>query len=273
MRCKVFKSRSKNSRPDFILDNVKRLKSNRSSQVFIFIAIAIIIVLFFVLYFILRPSAKSLSVNSENLNEYMKKCASDSVLQSLEIMLPQGGKINPGNYILYDGEKIEYLCYQSNWYLPCVNQYPLLAKHFEEEIKDYISPRINSCFDNIKRDLERKGYNVVMNGDKIEVSLYPKQIRVDMEKSVDLEKTEERRRYDNFSSVVSAPLYELASTAIEIANGEAQDCDFDYSGYERNYPLINIDRVFTEKNTRIYTLQNELNFKFATRSCALPGAF
>ena len=245
----------------------------KRSQVFIFVIIAIVIVLAFVLYLVVRPSADNQTLSSENLNEYMQKCAEDSVEQTLEIILPQGGKVNPENYILYEGEKVEYLCYQSNWYLPCVNQNPLLIKHFEEEIDSYVTPRIESCFANIKRDLEKKNYVVAMQGEKIEISLYPKQIRVDIEKSVGLSKGDENKRYENFSTIIAAPLYELANVAIKITNGEAGTCDFDYSSYENNYPGINIDRVFTENNTRIYSLQSELNFRFATRSCPLPGAF
>ena len=252
--------------------NPIRIRSKRA-QIFIFIAIAIVIVGGIALYLILKPSINNASANSGNLNEYMQKCASDATLQALKIMLPQGGKITPENYILYNGEKIEYLCYNSNWYFPCVNQQPLFIEHLQDEIKGFISPRINSCFESAKSDLEKQNYKVNMIGENLSVNLYPKKVVVSIGKSVDLSKGGEKKRYDNFSAIVSSPLYELANTVMDIANGEARDCQFDYSTYERNYPSINIDRVFTENNTQIYTLQDELNFKFAVRSCALPGAF
>lgn len=249
---------------------------NKRGQVAMFIIIALIIAGTILLFFSLRGRSikQVLNLNMPDINNEIEACVKNSVKNSANIMLNSGGKIVPDNYILYKNNKIEYLCYNSGYYNPCVNQFPLLVKSFEEEIKNNINSKIEDCFYSLKKEYEKKNYNFDMSAQELGVELVPKQIRVSIIRKVKIGKNDERKEYSEFSYRVLSPIYDLGIIAQEIANQEAKFCNFEYIGYSLLYPQYEIEKKDINGQAKIYTITEKSSNKkmvFAIRSCAIPA--
>src|SRR3989344_3008285 len=106
----------------------KRGENNKRGQVTIYVIIAIFIIAI-ILFLLLLIKQKGLDIilpkpSIQTPSEYIEKCARDSAQEAIEIMLPQGGYLNPENYRIYNKNKVAYLCYNHNFYQPCITQEP-----------------------------------------------------------------------------------------------------------------------------------------------------
>ena len=103
-------------------------KQSKKAQVTIFIILALIIVVSIALIFIfLREPEVSVSPEA-NPQAYIDLCVKDSVKEAVELVLEGGGRIEPELYKTYRDEKYNYLCYQKEDYLGCINHYPILSR-------------------------------------------------------------------------------------------------------------------------------------------------
>ncbi len=134
----------------------------KKGQVTIFILAAVAIVAIIIILFAFRNNVgiSFLKQTLPNPQQDMESCISESVSNAVDIMLPQGGYINPENYKLYNNIKVPYLCYNKNYYAPCINQEPLYLDRLKLEIKNYISSKIENCFYNLKSDYEKRNFKV-----------------------------------------------------------------------------------------------------------------
>jgi len=108
--------------------------SNKKAQVTIFIIIAIVIVGAALLFYFLIPKTETEVVFDEtNPQAYIQTCIEDKIKDTIEIISLQGGSIEPLPYFsYYDNEmkksySVEYLCYTSEYYVPCQIQRPFLV--------------------------------------------------------------------------------------------------------------------------------------------------
>ena len=261
----------------------KKMKQliNKKSQVTIFIIIAIIIIAliigFFLVYYkteigILQPSITE-------PQQYIEKCARDATSEAIGIMLPQGGYLNPINYKLYEDNKVGYLCYVSDFYKPCIMQEPLYIKHLQEDITTHITEKIETCFQELKLELEKENYQIEMKEMNITTELATNIARIKIDRSFVMTKQEKTERINLFKSSLNSPLYNLAITAIDVANQEAKFCNFEYLGYMMLHPRFKIDKksVSEGKNaSKIYIIEDvntEKKLTIAIRSCAVPPGF
>jgi len=264
----------KSTRALITIDNKKNRLPTRS-QVTIWVIIGIIIILMILLFFVLQKKKiiPYITPTISEPREYIDKCTKDAVEEAVNIMLSQGGYLSPYLYKLYEDKKVAYLCYSKRYYEPCINQEPFYTQHIESEIKKYVEPEIENCFSELREQYEKREWQVDMSGKGIKVELAPKQIKIDINKNIKLARGE-NLEYKNFQVKILSPLYDMVSIAREIVNGEAKNCEYDYLSYRNKYPKYNIKRIFTEDNTKIYTIEgSNKKLVFATRSCALPGAF
>jgi hypothetical protein len=254
-------------------------KDNRTKgQMTIFIIIAIILVVALVLFFALR-SKKIVDIVRPSMPsppEYIEKCARDSAKEAIDIMLPQAGYIQPTNFKLYEDNKVGYLCYNNNFYYPCINQEPLYIRHLEQEIKSYIEPKIKDCFYNLKREYQNRDYRVEEGPFNLDIQLAPKQVDIKIKKRFEVSK-EETRKYENFRVKLNSPLYDLAVVAQEIVSQEAKFCNFEYVGYSLLYPKFSIEKNQVGSGLEasdIYIIKDKVTGKqlfIAIRGCAMPG--
>lgn len=248
------------------------------AQVTIFIIIAIIIVVVIILLFLFKVKIEIPGTNTRMppIQQDIEKCVKDSVEQATSIMLPQGGYLEPKNYKLYKDNKVEYLCYQTLYYKPCINQQPAYLEHLKSEIKTYIAPKIEDCFYNLEQEYNSKQYAIEMSPTSLDINLNPKQIEVSINKKIEISKNEENKRYDSFIVKINSPVYDLGVIANEIANQEAKFCYFEYLGYMMLYPEFEISKIDINGETKIYEIKDRYSnevLNIAVRSCAMPAGF
>jgi len=254
------------------------LHSRKRSQITIFIIVAVVIVGIVLLFFFIKPDIGQFFEKpvTSNPDKFVEKCAQDAAYEAINIMLPQGGYLNPTNFKLYNNDKVQYLCYTSNYYSRCVNQEPMYIRHLEEEIKSYIKPIIEDCFYELKKELESQNYEVEMNDLLLDVNLGNDKVDIDMNRIVKTAKNGVEKRYEEFKSILKSPLYNLANVAIEIVNQEAKFCYFEYIGYMAFYPRFEIRKKNVgsmESASKVYLIKDTYSDKelnIAVRSCVMP---
>lgn len=249
----------------------------KKSQVTIFIIIALIIIVSIILLFLVFRKPTINIIDEYEPNAYIEKCMTDYSQEAIDIMLPQGGYLNPTNYKLFENNKVAYLCYQKNFYLTCINQEPMYIEHLNDEIKTYIQLKVDACFNQLKTELEKRGYDIEMSNLQIDVQLKPKKVEVTSNRIFNLEKNGETRKFERFRASFSSPLYDLAILAQEIANQEAKYCNFEYLGFMLLYPSYSIDKKSVGGQldaSKIYKIEDRRTGKklnIAIRSCAMPA--
>ena len=249
----------------------------KKAQVTIFIIIAIVLVIGIILYFLVLKPRIAKQIELENPETYIEKCLADSAKEAIDILDLQGGDINPQNYFMYKNEKARYLCYTPVYYSGCVNQEPLLKEHVEQEINNYVKPKLQQCIENLKNEYQRKQYivDIQTEGIELKTSLKPKTIVLDAEFQLKVRKEDNVIERNQFQATLQEPLYELAILALEITKQEAQFGNFEQLGYMLLYHDIEIDKDRVDESI-IYTLTDrtaERQFRFAVRGYVTPPSF
>ncbi len=247
----------------------------------IFIIVGVLLISVIALFFLLRGGiVPGIGRSSEiNPNSYMTTCIEDKLIESVEILSSQGGYIkNPLNRTFkFDSDKkpsdISYLCYNQNYYTPCVNQEPVLIQHLKKEIYDYIKDDVESCFNELKLSLENQRFTVNGVYRDFEVKLMPKKIVLEIDAEITATKTDETKKIDSLKTLTLTRFYDLSLVVQEIVSQEARFCNFESLGYMLIYPQYNIDKFRTGDSTTIYTVQHrdsKEKFRFALRGCVIP---
>src|SRR3990172_10717990 len=130
---------------------------NKSGQVTIFIIIAVVIVAIGIAVYFLYPQISSTLGGEQDPNAFIQTCMEDEIQDNVDMVSSQGGSLDPELFILYQDERIEYLCYTEK-YAPslCVVQRPLLDNSIESEIKNGIEPEVKDCFSQLQSNFESR---------------------------------------------------------------------------------------------------------------------
>ena len=249
------------------------LPHQKKGQVTIFIIIAVLIIAIIAVFYFLRPSSTTTSeFDAENPGRFIQTCLEDKIERTIESVSLQGGSMMPENFISYQGEKIEYLCYTTEYYKTCVVQEPMLERHIESEITKEITSEVTNCFNELKSNYESRGYNVNLQQGQTKVDLLPKRIVTSFTHVLTTAKTE-TERHDAFKVVVNNNLYELVSIANSIIDFESEFGDADPGFYMSIYPDLKVEKLNQQDGSTIYILTDRNNgktFQFASRSVAWP---
>jgi len=249
---------------------------NKKAQITIFIILALILVVGIIFIFLLRQGSKIEVADEENPQSFIESCTRDAVEEAVSVLSEQGGGIIPEGSTMFKGKNITYLCYNANFYEPCIMQRPDLITHIETEIVSYIKPRVNNCFQVLKAELEPR-YEVEIDENwDLTTKLMPNIIEININRDFKMQRGDSVRNFDVFKIKVMHPMYNLAEVAMEIANQEAIYCNFDTLGYMIFYPDYDLDKFRPGKGDVIYQLKHiptNQRFVFAIRSCALPPGF
>lgn len=259
------------------------LIKNFRGQVTIFIIVAIVIVVGVALFFVFRGGIDISDFGGKaekNPSSFLESCLEDEFKEVIEKISLQGGKSEPDLSIdfKFEGEperEISYICYTQNYYIPCVNQEPMLIQSLKNEIKNSISNEVGNCFDSLAVSLGKQGYSVNPNYRGFEIELRGGKVAVKIDAEISLTKSGETTKQEEFEVVVPSEFYGLALVAQEITSQEAEFCNFEYLGYMSLYPEWKIKKIRTDDNSLIYTIENkdsEEKFRFAIRGCVIrPG--
>jgi hypothetical protein len=252
---------------------MKNLNISKKGQVTIFIILALIIVVAMLMIFLMFRGTDVQTENLENPQVYIDSCVKEYTRDAIDIISKNGGDINPQGTVMYKGENITYLCYTANYYKTCINQRPMLIEHIEEEIKNYIEPKVGACFDSLKTELEKKNYVIDSGSMNLDISLMSRQVVVNIKKNFRMTQRDKTQEFKEFKISSISPIYELSEIAMEIANQESQYCNFENLGFMIIYPEYDIRKERTG-DSLIYLLKEvktNQEFRFATRSCAMPA--
>ena len=251
--------------------------NKKRGQTTIFIIIGIAIVAIGVLIYAFYPQIEStLGLKEQNPSEFIDSCLKDDLTRNVDLLSLQGGSVRPEHYILYNGDKIDYLCYTNEYYRTCVVQQPMLIEHVEKEIKDNIEGKVRECFQELKTSYEESDYVVNMKTGETKIELLPKRIVASFSYSLSLSKGEEASNYEKFSVVINNNLYELLSIAVSIVESEALYGDSETTLYMAYYEDLKVEKKNQVEGSTIYILtdRNTGNkFQFASRSVVWPPGY
>ncbi|MBI2043423.1 hypothetical protein HYT25_03475 [Candidatus Pacearchaeota archaeon] len=259
----------------------------KKGQITIFVIAAILIVAIVGLFFLFRtgiiPGIGG-GTKETNVNAFLNSCIEDKIKESVNLISLQGGYTKPVplsvkfRFQNEDYYNISYLCYTSQNYVPCVNQNSLLIQNVEDEIKNYISNDVETCFNELKDNFEKQGFDVAPNSglNDFNVELVPKKIAIKTDSEFILTKTDETTTQENFEVIILSRSYEILQVVQEIANQEAEFCNFNLDGFMLTYPEFEVEKFSLAEKGVIYTVKyidtNE-KFRFAIRSCFIPPGF
>ena len=265
---------------------LKIFPENFRGQVTIFIIIAILIVAFGVLVYLYYPKIfPDSGGGSKNPAAFIQDCLEEDIEDNLKRISSQGGNyvMNKNSGYFYkknyedEGRYVRYLCYtDDNYDVPCVNQEPFLKEHVEQEVLDSINESIKTCFDNMVKDYESRGYNPDLKRGKAYVQIIQGEVYTDFNSTLTLTKGDESETYRNFDIKIKSSLYEIIEVSKNILIWEMNIGDSIPEAYMYNNPYIRVEKHRKDNDIKIYVV-SEVNsgedFRFAVRSFASPVGF
>jgi len=253
-------------------------RGSKKGQVAIFIIVAIVIVALVIAFYAFRGKITLPFITPSEINPsaFMADCLQDDITSTIETLSKQGGYMNPEGYIMYQGEKVKYLCYTAENFKRCVVQQPSIKTHFEEELTSVITSKVASCFDSLKSQYQSAGYSVSAGASASNISIVPSAIRIDILTPLTITKGEVTRTYSSFTSEIRSEMYDLLMIAGNIIEFEAFYGDSATDLYIQNYPNIKINKIPLDDGSRIYTVSSIItkeSFTFASRSLVWPAGY
>ncbi len=254
------------------------LKSKRS-QVTIFIIIAVIVVAAAILFYLFWPKISPGGQGGEITPEkFIQNCLEEKMNEEITLISSQGGSAEPELYYMYEGNKLEYLCYSNEYYKRCVVQRPLLYKHIAQEIAQGIKEDEDSCFDDLIETYENDGYTInVLKKNSTRVELLPQRVVGTFGRELILKKGDQSSTISELNIVLNNNLYEHVGIASSIIEYEATYGDSETTTYMNLYPDLKVEKYKQGDGTTVYILSDrdepENKFQFASRSMAWPAGY
>jgi|SRR3989344_88936 len=249
-----------------------RLK-NKNAQVTIWVIISIVLVFSIILFFFIDQKAEISQSEEFDPTNYIKECAEKYVNEAVDIILPQGGFLEPENYARYKNTNIEFLCQNKGNFNTCINQHPLILTEIKKEIETYSIPKIEKCFSDIEENLEKSKFSVDSGEAEFIFNINPDKILINIKKDISIEKSGESRTFNNFDIEINSPVYNLAEVSSEIVSQEARFCYIEYLGYMITNQRFIIEKDSISDSIEIYKIKDKKTDKImniAIRGCAIP---
>jgi len=256
------------------------MNKNNKGQVAIFVIIALILVISIALVFVLVKDIDLSISPTANPVGYVEVCVIDAIEEAIEILLPQAGYLEVEEpYLVYDDSDVSFLCYVEGTDEICTNLEPMLTERIEEEIAEYIEPRINSCFSSLKNELQQ--YDYKQGPMSFNVELKPEKVYIQISKEISFTINDETQTHKSFDPKLKSSLYEFSLFTNQIINDEVncecgqETCNADIIEiYARNSDF-EFEKFVTGGNEEVYVIRDEKleeEFVFAIRNCIrLPG--
>ena len=246
--------------------------NKKRGQITIFIIVAILVVAIVALFFAFPKLRTAVGIEKlESPENFIQTCLEDAIKEDVELISLQGGSLEPSPNILYQDNKLQYLCYSNEYYKPCIVQIPFLRKHIEDEIKNSIEEDVDFCFNSLKQTYGDRGYTTNLKKGETIVELLPQKILLTINSEFTFSKDDDNQRRETFRVVVNNNLYELVAIAQNIIEWETIYGGADPDGYMDAYSNLKVEKYPQTDETTIYILTNkdtENKFQFASRSIA-----
>ena len=247
------------------------LHKYKRSQITLFVILAIAIIAILIILFL--PDIKKI-ITGPIPEAEIGSCLREGVEEGLDMALMHGGSVNPEAYVLFDNEKVEYLCYTSEWYQKCVMQKPMLLQSIEAEVEVYSREKVSNCLDEVTEDLRRRGYDVDISGNNtFDLEIVPDSIISKLNIDITLTKGEAVTRINIPRSDFDSDSYKMIMIASSILNFEAHYGDSNIDPFMAFYPDIKVEKMKQSEGTTIYRLTSRDTgevMQFASRSVPWP---
>lgn len=255
-------------------------ENNKKAQITIFVIIALIIICAIIIVFVLlgKPIGITGISARQNPELYIEKCIEDSTNEAQDFLIKRGGVItgiNSDRKIYYNNTNITYLCYTSRDEELCINEHPMLNKEIEKEIERIIKPKLEKCFEELKK---LENYKEAKSGiESLNISILPKALSVIVEKNIEYTKNEQSFKLRNFKKNIPSKVYDFISLSNQIINQEL-DCDCELESCNADSLGLSVENrefeiskpVYLTEGTEIYFIREILSgkeFLFAIRNC------
>ena len=252
------------------------LFKDKKAQVTIFIIIGIALIALIVLSFLYFPQIGDVFTGGlKDPSEFFEDCIEEDLKETTQTISLRGGNMDPELFYPYYGEKLSYLCYTNEYYVPCVVQEPMLKTHIEKEIKQEMDTEIKTCKGDLESYYADRGYGVKMEDSKAKIKLLPERIALEIDGEISLSKGGETQTYEGIEVSSKTKIYELASIATSIVGWESKYGDSETTTFMNYYHDIKVEKKKQTDGTTVYILTNrdtQDKFQFASRSVAWPPA-
>lgn len=242
--------------------------------IFIIIALAIVAVVVFLFAY---PAIKGVGgIDAiQNPKVYLEQCVEPSLTRIMKQASAVGGDMVPTGYLEYQGQKIKYLCYTSEYYKTCVVQQPLIKDHFDDVITKEIKSSVQTCMKNLISEYESKGWSVSSGAMNISAEIVPNSIDIRVDAPMTLTK-DVSRTIKTFDLSFQSNMYEILYIATSIVEFESTYGDVETTTYLNYYPNVIIKKNQLGDGSVIYSIENVItkeSFTFASRSLPWPPGY
>ena len=261
------------------------LKNNKA-QVTVFVIVGILIFSAILIIFFLydtqirepekRDAQEPTQSIAECVNDLVEKAIEDIIINSGYTEMPRLTTIfsyPEGYYKDPVLQEIPFLCYTARDYARCTPQEPLFIAHLEQEIYDSVQPLVNSCFQNLRTNLEEQGYEVTLgNRESLEVELIDGRARTIIVRNLRFGKTGEQKEFNRYETNLQTPLYSMGIITERIIEEEILICNSDFIQIMQANTNMEIERFQTGEGIKIYTIKDtstKKSWSFALRNCIL----
>jgi hypothetical protein len=248
---------------------------SKNAQITLLVLIAIVIVAGIILTAVLMKKPETKILPEENPQAFIQQCISEQLSKDeADLIYVNLYPNRTYNTITYRGISVPYLCSVSQFYIPCINQEPMLMGYVEKYLQNKTQINAEKCFVELVEKLKAKEYNVEETPLELKLELVNGAINIEINKKITTKKATEIKVYNKFSSTILSPLYRLIDTARNIINYESTMCEFDQVNWELYYRDIQIDKFSASDQTKVYTLTDKNGGKsinFAVKTCVIPA--
>jgi hypothetical protein len=150
-----------------------------------------------------------------------------------------------------------------------------LKEHIENELTKAIQPTVTKCFNSMKDDYTKKGYQVGVNEGPIAVKILPKNTILEINNSLTMTK-DATNKYSSFKVILNNNLYQVIGVARSIVEGEAADGQIETTDLMAIYHNLIIQKLKQTDGTKIYVITDQPTgdrFMLASRSQAFPPGY
>jgi len=248
---------------------------NNRGQVTMFIIVGILIFVAILLVFYFTGRISFTEDHIQNPEAYLENCMVSSAKEAENIIFSSNGypKLE-SNYILYNKEKVPYLCTVSEFYNTCIPQEPAFFNYINNLMENKVAVDTETCLDSLVKEFEKRGYSIEVNPGNITLKIQKESIYVNFGKVMYLTKQEDTKQIGNIHSNYGTNLYNLLKLEQMIVNYESTLCEFNKMDWMKEDKDIIVSTIRTSDQTKIYTLQDRMTgkeIKFAIKTCVLPA--
>ncbi|MBI3334677.1 hypothetical protein HYZ97_04265 [Candidatus Pacearchaeota archaeon] len=251
---------------------IRMRDKNGQAALWVIVALAFVVLIGLLMFIRQKPGPITLEENY-NPQAFIDRCVRDAVQEEVDVLLPRGGFREPKSSLAYKNVSITYLCMNTGYFAPCINQHPLYIEEVKQELYTNTYEKIDSCFTELETALEQRNQEVSFGELGVSFDLAPQRILVSLERDMQIQGREGSETLSTFQILIQSPFYDLASVAVEIASQEASYCYFEYAGYSLLHPETEIRKTTLSDSTKLYFIRDVYSQKeltIAVRGCAIP---